>query len=154
MKVAPCVSSVPQQAADKKLKHRLSPGAPPQAHLPGREDQSGVQPPAEGSRLREVTWARQSRPKTQLEASLLFILPADCSRQLTIETLLAGFVPATPPCICLLGSTSVEFPRSIFSTVSSLILCSSFIPMLRVRSLVPEGQVSSVSPSHPSVTVC
>lgn len=114
MKVAPCVSSAPQQTADKKLKHRLSPGAPPQAHRPGREDQSGDQPPAEGSRLREVIWARQSRPKTQLEASLLFILPADCSRQLTIETLLAGFVRVTPPCICLLGSTSVEFPRSIF----------------------------------------
>lgn len=113
MKVAPCVSSAPQQTVDKNLKYRLSPRAPPQAHLPGRVDRGGVQPPAEGSRLGEVTWARQSRPKMQLEASLLFILPADCSSQLTIETLLAGLVRASPPCICLLGSTSVEFPRSI-----------------------------------------
>lgn len=41
MKVASCVSAAPQQTVDKKLKYQLSPRAPPQAHLPGREDGVG-----------------------------------------------------------------------------------------------------------------
>lgn len=67
MKVALCVSTAPQQTVDKKLKYRLSPRVPPQAHLPGREDRlGGVQPPAEGSRLGEVTSGQAVKAKNAI----------------------------------------------------------------------------------------